>query len=102
MGPSSLVPCASCGQHVRDEETQCPFCGARRIPGAGRLPVALDARMAPLYGAPPGVMQPDLRDVAPAYGGPPRPQSGSALLWIAIAAVVLVPAMGLAALLLLR
>jgi hypothetical protein len=25
----SLVPCADCSRHIRDDEAACPFCGAR-------------------------------------------------------------------------
>ncbi|MCU0659367.1 MAG: hypothetical protein MUF64_30130 [Polyangiaceae bacterium] len=55
----TLRPCARCGRHFGDELT-CPHCGS----SDWRAPVLPEA------------LTPELRPVAPKYGGPPLRRAG--------------------------
>ena len=93
-----LVMCPECRRHVRVEDKDCPFCGARhgvrapasnaassRLPRLGRaaifaLGTAAVGCPTPAYGVPPGdtgvadaaadSASEDTGGIAPAYGGP--------------------------------
>ena len=40
-----LVPCSSCGRHLRASEVSCPFCGEGRDPAGSRAPVLPRGRL---------------------------------------------------------
>lgn len=74
-----LLPCPSCGRHVRSNEKACPFCAAdvaeafAAVPAARAIPVGLSrAAIAAMAAATMGACGGDEKgNPQPVYGGPP-------------------------------
>ena len=49
---ASLIPCTLCQRHIRRQDAQCPFCGAKRTPSASpfrAVVIPRDAARATLF-----------------------------------------------------
>lgn len=78
----SFIPCPTCARHVKHTESACPFCDAKieYVESNVSAPIARD-RSALLFGAvlasAIGVGACNAGVPAPAYGGPPPPDTAT-------------------------